>query len=527
VNKSIERWGAYAPIFFFIVVVLLPFSLLISRFIKDPSSIISAFDPHHLRILRFTFVQATISAVLAVLAGFPGAYVFSKTNVPLRSFLKAITLIPFVIPGIVMAMGMLNIFGRRGLVNDILVLLGGTRKSLLYTFGAIIVAHVVYNFPLTIRVVGDAWSKISDDLISAARVDGASRIKIFARIELPLLLPATVLAFILAFMYCFTSFAVVLILGGVRYSTLEVIIYSNLKVRLNFPVALSLTIVQSVILGALSLLVFTLRKRYVIDMWEPIARKEKFPRWCIAYLAIAVIVAFAPIFSSIVYGFVGYGGGFTLENFRRFSHMNVEMFTGANVATIVFYSCLFPLVATVLALFVSYHGARSDLPINRFFTVSAAGVSPVTLSYGYMTLGNCLGVSMNHTYFFIPLVYSALIFPLVYTLMVGAWDTFPMEILEMAELDGVKRWKRFVYVIFPMMKSEIFGSFTLAFVLVLGEMAATMTLQSPGFATFSLLIYRLYSSRHMLEARAANAILALIVICLFVLGEKLGSSRET
>jgi thiamine transport system permease protein len=124
-----------------------------------------------------------------------------------------------------MAIGFLAIYGRNGLLNSTLALFGFERLQILYSFGAILLGHVFYNAPIVILILGNALKRIPSDLLEMARMDGAGKLTRFLKVELPLAVPALVNSALLIFSYCFTSFAVVLILGGAQFATLEVSIY--------------------------------------------------------------------------------------------------------------------------------------------------------------------------------------------------------------------------------------------------------------------------------------------------------------
>ena len=112
------------------------------------------------------------------------------------------------------------------------------------SLGAILVAHVFYNLSVVIRLVGTAWAQLDNRLVQAARVLGASSRRAFLEISLPLLAPVILSASMLVFMFDFTSFGVVLLLGGPQNATLEVEIYTQAMYFLNLPMAGVLSVIQ-------------------------------------------------------------------------------------------------------------------------------------------------------------------------------------------------------------------------------------------------------------------------------------------
>ncbi|MDK2900672.1 MAG: thiamine transport system permease protein, partial [Thermosipho sp. (in: thermotogales)] len=209
------------PITFIMGGVILPFTFL---FIKIGGINIDSISDNF-NIIKFTIYQAFISSILATVIGLPGAYIVARTkmNKYLKSTFRILSAIPFILPGVTMSIGFLMTFGNNGIITNFLKLFGFNQR-LLYTFSAIIIGHVFYNFPLFIRIVGETWEKIDSSIIESAKLDGANNLLIFFKIEIPLILSSILKAFLLTYVYTFTSFSVVLILGGIKYSTIEVAI---------------------------------------------------------------------------------------------------------------------------------------------------------------------------------------------------------------------------------------------------------------------------------------------------------------
>jgi thiamine transport system permease protein len=177
----------------------------------------------------------------------PAAYVFSHYKFFGSQALRILTSLPFILPTVVAAAGFNALIGPRGVLNTVLqsvLQLDSPPIQLLGTLGAILLAHVFYNVSIVIRLVGGAWSGLSHHPEQAARTLGANRFQVFWHVTLPLLRPAILSALVLVFLYDFTSFGVVLLLGGVNTATLEVEIYTQTVHLFNLPVAALLSILQ-------------------------------------------------------------------------------------------------------------------------------------------------------------------------------------------------------------------------------------------------------------------------------------------
>ena len=116
-----------------------------------------------------------------------------------------------------------------------------------HTIWLILLAHVFYNTTMVVRIVGGFWANLDPRLSEAARVLGGSRPRVFREVTLPLLLPAVAAAALLVFLFCFTSFGVILILGGPRFATLEVEIYRQAVTLFRLPEAAAISLAQIVL----------------------------------------------------------------------------------------------------------------------------------------------------------------------------------------------------------------------------------------------------------------------------------------
>ena len=198
-------------------------------------------------VIRFTFWQAFLSTLLTLVIGLPAAYLFGRFEFKNKKIIRALTGVPFVMPTLVVAAGFYALLGPSGIINNLLVKilnLDTAPIQFVNSFSAILTAHVFYNITIIIRVVGDYWSRLDPQMENAARVLGASRWKTIREITIPLLIPAIAAAALLVFIFDFTSFGVVLILGGPQYATLEVEIYYQTISLFNLPLAATLSILQ-------------------------------------------------------------------------------------------------------------------------------------------------------------------------------------------------------------------------------------------------------------------------------------------
>src|SRR5512143_1745456 len=241
------------PLAFIAVFFIYPLTIIFARGLAPAGVIdLSAFgtiisSPFYLQTVWFTFWQATVSTLLTVLAALPAAYVFARYRFRGKEIIRALTTVPFVLPTVVVAAAFSALIGPRGWINEALkaiLHLDYAPLDIQNTIWIILLAHIFYNFTIVLRLVGGFWANLDPQIESAARALGANRWLTFREITLPALKPALLAAALLVFIFDFTSFGVVLILGGPQFNTIETAIYRNTQIILDLPLATALTIVQ-------------------------------------------------------------------------------------------------------------------------------------------------------------------------------------------------------------------------------------------------------------------------------------------
>ena len=205
---------AFLAVFFaWPLVAILRRSLVVDGALDVPWDVLTAESTRE--IAWFTLWQATVSTILTLLAGLPLAWALSRFSFPGRGLVEALVLVPFVLPTVVVATAFV------ALLPD----------GMEHSVWAILLAHVFFNVAVVVRIVGSYWAALDRRLWDAAATLGAGPGQRQLRLTLPLLAPALASAASIAFLFCFTSFGVILVLGGIHYATLETEIYNQAAVR--------------------------------------------------------------------------------------------------------------------------------------------------------------------------------------------------------------------------------------------------------------------------------------------------------
>ncbi len=180
--------------------------------------------------MGFTLLQATLSTLASLAVALPGAYLIATYSFKGKRMILALSAIPFVIPSILVVLGfVIFFFGNNGFLNRALMTLFQLEEpplKILYSFPAIILAHTFYNFPIIMSLVSSYWEHMDENCEAASWTLGANKVRTFFSITLPRLIPAIVSSASLVFLFCFNSFAIILVLGGgPQFTTMEVEIY--------------------------------------------------------------------------------------------------------------------------------------------------------------------------------------------------------------------------------------------------------------------------------------------------------------
>ena len=205
------------------------------------------------RVLWFTVWQAAASTVLTLVLALPGAHLLARYQFRGRRLLRALTTVPFVMPTVGVAGAFVAIFDRFGL-NDGLF-------RMRHTVWALLAAHVFFNLAIVLRVVGSYWEGLDSRVEEQARLLGAGPGQVFRWVTLPRLAPALASAASVVFLFCFTSFGVILLLGGPTRATLETEIWRHAVWRGDMASASALAVVQLVAVMALVVVSNRLQRR--------------------------------------------------------------------------------------------------------------------------------------------------------------------------------------------------------------------------------------------------------------------------
>ncbi|MGD8621653.1 MAG: iron ABC transporter permease, partial [Anaerolineales bacterium] len=391
-------------------------------------------------VLWFTTWQATVSTFITLLIGLPGAYLFARYRFRGKQFLRALTSIPFVLPTLVVAAAFNALLGPRGWVNLGLMQLFDLATppiGFANTITAILTAHVFYNTTIVLRMVGDFWSHLDPHLGDAARILGANRWQVLRKITLPLLSPAVAAAALLVFLFNFTSFGVILVLGGPRFSTLEVEIYYQTISLFDLPTAATLALLQLLCTLVLTV-VYTRLSTGLSRPLEMRAREvtQQPPRRRVEKIAVAINVLLlvtlliTPLLGLTARSFTRFGTaprgqqveqGFTLNNYLELNENPQGSIFFVTPAAAIRNSLVYAAATVILALAIGLPAAWAlargqNSSVNRILDpllMLPLGTSAVTLGLGFIVALDSPPLNLRASPILVPIAHTLVAFPFV------------------------------------------------------------------------------------------------------------------
>ena len=212
----------------------------------SPPDAAASFDSYTWHVLRFTAYQATLSTVLSLLFALPITRALARRRrFPGRAIIIRLFGLPLVLPVIVAVFGIVAIWGHNGIISRSLLNAGLPGLAPLYGLSGILIAHTFFNLPLGVRMLLPVWESIPGESWRLASQLGMSSWQIFRLIELPRIISALPGLALLILLLCFSSFSIVLVLGGgPRATTLEVAIWQALRLDFDIPTAVALAGLQ-------------------------------------------------------------------------------------------------------------------------------------------------------------------------------------------------------------------------------------------------------------------------------------------
>lgn len=463
--------------------------------------------------LFFTVKQAFCSSAFALVIGLPLAFFVAKRKFLGKGVLNFLSSIPYCMPTLLVVLGFVMFYGMNGTLNKFLVGVGtffGIAKekipqfTALYSFWGIVLTHGFFNFPIIMRMCSDAWATIPTNQAEAAKLLGASEWRIFRTITVFQIAPAVASSFMLVFLYCFFSFIIVLMFGSVGCSTMEVEIFQAIRSSFDVPLAIRLTIIETVVALFFVLLFSQIEKKAKRNtgikskrvLLKPVTSKcEKI---CLSILLFVVFLfLIMPLLMIFAKAFSTFSQVFSRKTFWPAvkNTVIVAFFTG--------FLCT--ILGSCYALFVHKIDRKKQNHILRtILPMIPMAVSPIAIGLFLILL---IG---KGSVFSLVIVQSLLTWPFAYRQIIASLNRLPLSLEESLSLLSFKRIDKFRRFYFPLCYRSFICAFAFSFAISAGDASLPLVLAIPKFDNLSLFIYRLAGSYRFDQACAAGCVLALL-----------------
>lgn len=509
------------PLLFLAVVLVAPVGRLLAEGFSADAEVrwLAVWTDPYLRWrVLWSLAQAAITCALALLLGLPCAWVLARREFPGRTLALRLLMLPFVVPTLVAAMGVLALWGPRGLFGAPLAAAG---FDLSETPWLLLYGNLFFNLCLVVRAGVDALGQVSAQRLAAARTLGATPWRAFWRIEWPAMAPWLASALCLVFLYCFSGFGLALILGGQRYATTEVEIYTLVAHELELGRAGVLAIWMMLLTGVIALAYAALEQRLRAPARvTPVPRRRPASpaQWLGVggALGVLLLVCAAPLLAILARALVALAdrGGWALL---------ADSETLLALGNTLRFSLVALLMATVLGLSHAVAAVASGRigVVWRALAFLPFVVSPVSVAFGLLLLYPGWSASLA----LLLAAYALLAWPFVAKSVSAALDSLPPHCAQAAATLGASPWRVFRRVTLPMIAPALRRGMAFAAATALGEFAVTLFLSRPEWLTLTTLIHQHLGrpgAAHLDAAFVLAALLMALALLAFVLIEGRG-----
>jgi iron(III) transport system permease protein len=477
-------------------------------------------DKSYVRTFRNSMLLGLLTACIGTFVGYWFAYAITRTTMPLRGFFKAIATIPVISPPFVLSLSMIFLFGRNGIVTRRLL---GIDDFDVYGLRSLVIVQSISFFPIAYLTLTGILSKINPAVEDAALNLGASRLRIFFTVTLPLSMPGIASALLLVFIQSLEDFSNPAVISG-NFSTLSVESYriitgmydmrggSIMALMLLLPTFTAFVLQKYWLAG----------KSFITETGKPTHSRQRssepalvWPLFAFCLLVSAVVILF---YGTVLVGaFVkvwGINYSFTLSHFTY-----VFSLGGAPLRSSVTLSLMAMPLAGVLGMIIAFLVVRRRFPGRRlmeFTSMLVFAVPGTVVGIGYILAFNERPLLLTGTAFILVMVFTFRNMPVGIEAGTSTLLQIDPSIEEASSILGATSAVTFRRVSLPLLKQAFFSGLVYSFVRSMTAVSAVIFLISPRWNLATANIFSLFESSKYSDAAAY--IIVMIVIILAVIG---------
>ena len=477
-------------------------------------------------VFWFTIWQAAASTILALILGIPAAYIFYRRSFRGAALLRSVITVPFMLPSLVVAMVVIELSRPFGGFEPVF---------------AILVANLFANFAVVVRTVGSQWQNITEQTEEEAELSGAGRLRTTFTVVLPQLATSIRSSSAIIFLYCASSYGIVLSLGGGRINTLETALSITVLERLDLSHGAALALLQVM----LTISAFTVSRwggANPLSFESQVSKQKRLDKRDIPAFTFTMLTTFSlvviPLNLVLLNAFLDSTGKFTFQNFALLETrgyrdlLNITLFEASlnSFRNLVISTLLAMLVGGLVSFLLAERSRRITknktdpvaISLDAIFLLPI-GVSAVVLGLGYLVALSGDLAFLRAQWFILPLVQSIFAIPMVIRVLYPALVSIEKSPREQAMTEGASQWRIFTAIDLKIISSALRTAIVFAALVSLGEFGSASMLAYSDQATVPVLLYQLIArpgNQNYNMALAVAAILTLVTLLLMLLVDK-------
>ncbi|MEQ1771267.1 MAG: hypothetical protein ABL879_15660 [Devosia sp.] len=478
-------------------------------------------------LLWITTLQATLSTFFSLAAGVALAWSLNRLRFAGRGLVVGLFASAIVTPGIIVAFGLLAVWGRSGWLSSLAIAATGAPLDLpIFGLGGVVAAHVILDGAFAARILLARLDALPEQRLKMGQSLALSAAQRFAILDWPMLRGSLPGLGAVIFLLAFTSFPIVLLLGGgPAVQTLEVAIYSAVRLDFDLIAAVTLALIQIAVCAAIILLTAVARP-VSISLAQPIEprwRDDKPARvmqWVI--LTVALLGFGLPLLAVLIGGLNGATQVLAQSQFWRALTSSLSIAIASALLTLVLATTLAAGRATI-----SSRALRIGLGIPAYAYLAMPAVA---LSLGAFILVRNLGIGPEPAAPIVVILANALLaLPFAMATLAPGFDAIAASHGKLLRSLGLGGLVQFTQVEWPILARDFGVVFALAFCFSLGDLGVIALFGTQDFVTLPLLMLRALGAYRSNDAAAIAALMLVLTILAFSLlpplFERLGNAR--
>ena len=497
-------------------------------------------EPETYQALLNSLFIAGMTTIGSTIVGTFFAWLVTRTDLPYKTFMKSLFLVPFMLPSFIGALAWKMLLSpNSGYINKFLMDLFSLEEPVfnIYSYYGISAVEVMYLFPFVFIQVCGALERMDPTLEESARISGAGLFTITRKITIPLVLPSILSGALLIMLYSMAHFGTVAVLGieqGIY--NIPTLIYEKIhQSGGSFESIRTGTVLSTVLVVSAAVIIWAQQKilsrgHYQIiggKSFRPMELKLRGLRWpllifCLAYIGFTIVLPTVIIF--MVGAVDTYGLPLTWENMslNNYKYILTEYEVTKDA---IFNSVALGLVAALITMFagvmISYVIVK--MKVRGKGILEFLGMLPFSVPGSVIALGVILawsgqfGINLYNSVWIILVAYIARYMAFSLKANSAALEQVHDSLMEASRSCGATMWQSLKDIVIPLVRPGMISAFFLIFLPALRELTVSIMLYAPTTRTIGVAIYTLNEDGETVMSTA----LAGIALILIVVGQTL------